>query len=782
MAFREGNSLIEAGQVDAGLAKLEEAASLDPKRAEFRTTLLRQREQAVQRLLVQGDTARQQGDHTLALAAYRRAASLDPQSSRAKLALEAYDRDQRHQKLLEEAEAALKAGRASDAQTRVRVILTENRQHRGAQELQKRLEPTTIAAREPTVSTALQRPITLEFRDTDLKTIFELISRTTGMNFFFDKDVRPDLRTTVFVRNTSIEDVIRFILVTNQLERKVLNENTLLIYPNSAAKLKEYQDLVTKTFYLAHADAKQTANMIRGLVKTRDVFIDEKLRMVVIRDTPDAVRMAEKLVAAQDLAESEVMLEVEVLEVASNLLTDLGIRYPDQVAVSVVGAAGTAGTLTLPELQNRDSSLYRISVTNPLLIVNLKDQQGRTNTLANPRIRVKDGQKARVHIGDRVPVITTTLTATSFVSESVSYLDVGLKLEVEPTISLSNEVSIKMGLEVSNIVQEIRSATGTLTYQLGTRNANTVLHLRDGETQILAGLISDDERKSAERVPGLGRLPIIGRLFSSERATNTKTEIVLLITPRIVRTLARPEAQLTEFMSGTDAAIGAAPLVLRSVEPQSGAAAPRPTPGAPAGASAPGSTPLPGAPPVPGPPPIGGAPAPAFSSAPTGPSGFAPGPSTVPPAPALAGTARAPSGPAVATLSAQGPKQAKVGEEFRVIVDLAAEAPVRAGSFDLAFDQSRLKILKVEDGAALKQAKGSSFNYTVQEKEGRLSVSYAAPEPLKGTQNLAAITFQVSGPHPGTTLITLTNVAGVDTAGQPLAVATPVPLTMSISR
>jgi general secretion pathway protein D len=194
--------------------------------------------------------------------------------------------------------------------------------------------------------------------------------------------------------------------------------------------------------------------------------------------------------------------------------------------------------------------------------------------LANPRIRVKNKDKARVHIGDRVPVITTTAAATGgFVSESVSYLDVGLKLEVEPLIFLDDDVGIKVGLEVSNIVREIRSVgSNTLTYQVGTRNAATNLRLRDGETQVLAGLINDDDRKSADRVPGLGDLPVVGRLFSHTRDSNTRTEIVLLITPRLMRTLARPDAGAVEFAAGTESStgtprLGAAPLAIPSIPP-----------------------------------------------------------------------------------------------------------------------------------------------------------------------------------------------------------------------
>ncbi|MCI3953243.1 MAG: hypothetical protein K0R53_2742, partial [Burkholderiales bacterium] len=395
-----------------------------------------------------------------------------------------------------------------------------------------------------------------------LRSVFELISKHTGLSFIFDRDVKPDVRTTVFVKDTTIEDVIRFVLVTNQLERKVLNETTLLIYPNTPAKTRDYKELVVKSFYLANADVKHTANMIRALVKTRDMYIDEKLNLLVIRDTPEAVRIAERLVANQDLAEPEVMLEVEVLEVGTTLLSELGIRWPDQISASLVGAAGVPGQITLPEWQNRNSSLVRLSVTDPFLIVNLKNQNGRTNILANPRIRVKNKDKAKVHIGDKVPVITTTAAGTGFVSESVNYLDVGLKLEVEPTVFLEDEVGIKVGLEVSNIVREITSKSGTLTYQVGTRTAATTLRLKDGETQVLAGLISDEDRRTAAKVPLLGDLPVVGRLFTNNNDTASKTEIVLLITPRVVRNLKRPGIQLEEFPSGTEGAVGAAPLML----------------------------------------------------------------------------------------------------------------------------------------------------------------------------------------------------------------------------
>jgi general secretion pathway protein D len=318
---------------------------------------------------------------------------------------------------------------------------------------------------------------------------------------------------------------------------------------------------------------KQTANMIRTLVKTRDIFIDEKINLLVIKDTPAAIRLAERLIAAQDLAEPEVMLEVEVLEINRNFLRELGVKFPDSLAVGLVGAAGIPGTVGLPEWLNRNSSLVQLSFSDPLFLFSLRQTDGAAVVLANPRIRVKNKDKARIHIGDRVPVITTTAAATGgFVSESVQYLDVGLKLEVEPLISLDDEVGIKVGLEVSRIVSELQRGN-SLTYQIGTRNASTNLRLRDGETQVLAGLISDEDRRSASRVPGLGDLPIAGRLFSSTRDTNNRSEIVLLITPRLVRTLVRPDGGSVEFAAGTEASSGARPgaapvVIAPQVQPQ----------------------------------------------------------------------------------------------------------------------------------------------------------------------------------------------------------------------
>jgi general secretion pathway protein D len=601
-AFEEGRSLVEAGNAEQGLVRVLEAAKLEPGNLEYRTYYYRQRDAAVQRYVALGEHARGSQQFDLAEQAYRRALNLDPTNARAIDALEILAVDRRHRALLLEAEALLKQGNTDAAHAKAREILVQNSGHREAQALLRRIEALTLkaATATPQLSAALRKPVTLEFRDAPLRSVFEIISKQSGLNFLFDRDVPGDLKTTVFVKNTTIEDAIRFVLVTNQLERKVLNETTLLIYPNTAAKNRDYRELVIRSFYLSNADVKQTANMIKALIRTRDLFVDEKLNLLVMRDTPEAVRMAERLVANQDLGEPEVMLEVEVLEVGTTLLSQLGIQWPSQVGVGVIGAAGVPGTINWSEL-GQGAGLLRLTFDDPLLLLSLRKQDGRTNVLANPRIRVKNREKARIHIGDKVPVITSTTTATGFVAESVTYLDVGLKLEVEPQIFLENDVAIRVGLEVSNISREIVSRAGTVTYQVGTRNAATMLRLKDGETQVLAGLINDEDRRSANKVPGLGDLPGIGRLFQRTSDTLNKTEIVLLITPRVVRNLARPDARLEEFAAGTDAAIGADAVTLPQGAPYAGiGGATPPAPGAIPGA-APGFVPGTGPTTVPGP-------------------------------------------------------------------------------------------------------------------------------------------------------------------------------------
>src|SRR5687767_9997323 len=557
-ALKHGQNMIEAGNEEQGLTRLEQAMKDNPNDAEIRNYYLRHKAVAVQRYLQMGETARAAGAYEQAEASFQRALRFDADNANAKAGLQAVARERASAALVKEADAAMTRGDTQTALAKAQEVLKHHPTQRDARSIVRKVEEQKVKAEatSPQLAAALKDTITIELRDAPVRTVFELLSKKSGLNFVYDRDVPPDLRVTVFVKDTTIEEVIRFVLVTSQLERRVLNPNTVLIYPNTPAKSQAYRELTVKSFYLANADVKQTANMVRSLAKTRDLFVDEKLNLLIVRDTPEAIRMVEKLIANHDLGEPEVMLEVEVLEIGHSQLSQIGVEWPGRAALGVQGAGGVPGQVTGTEAQNLSSGMFRLTVSDPLIALNLRQQAGRTNVLANPRIRVKNKEKARIHIGDKVPVITTTAGATGFVSESVNYLDVGLKLEVEPLVHLEDDVGIKVGLEVSNISSEVKTGSGTIAYQVGTRNTNTTLRLRDGETQVLAGLINDEDRRSAQQVPGLSRLPLIGRLFSNNSDTVNKTEVVLLITPRVIRNIERPGARIEEFNSGTELEVG----------------------------------------------------------------------------------------------------------------------------------------------------------------------------------------------------------------------------------
>jgi general secretion pathway protein D len=596
MAYRDGRNLVEQDQVEAGLLKYQDAMKRDPGNAVYRSAYLEARDRTSARLLEQADQLVNQGKYLPAAQNFQRVLAMNPQNERARAGLRALEMADRHEKLLAQAGASLEQKEFEAAKSRVATVLAEKPDHARGRALMREInEQMPQPALESGLSKAYKTPITIEFREAPLKQVFDIISRRSGLNFVFDKDVKSDARTTIILKNSTVESAIYFLLMTNQLEQQVMDANTILIYPNTAAKLKEYQETVVRTFYLSNAEAKTVANTLKTILKSRDVVADEKLNLVILRDSADAVKLAEKIIATQDQAEPEVMLDVEILEVKRSRLLQLGVEWPTTAALSVLNSARTSTPLTLRDLDfiNRDF----IGVTGLSANINVKKTDGDTNLLASPRIRVRNKEKAKVVIGEKVPVITTTVSPGTggFAYESVSYVDVGLTLNAEPTIYLNNEVGIRIALEVSNLIDRVTTKTGTTAYQIGTRQASTFLQLKDGENQVLAGLINSEERSTGNRVPGLGDIPILGRLFGSQTDDKQKTEIVLSITPHLVRNLQRPEMSAAEFSAGTEANFRRKPDVTPRqpvVLPGARPAAAAPAPGAvPAAVQAPAAAP-----------------------------------------------------------------------------------------------------------------------------------------------------------------------------------------------
>lgn len=557
MAFREGKSLVEAGQVEQGLNKLQEALAYDARNAEYRSAYLQTRERVSLKLLTQADADFAENRLETASNNYQRILTFDPTNERAKSGLNKIAMQRRHALTIQDVKAALNQNDAAFAVNKLRELLIENPNNAEARAMQQSLqEKTAKPPIETALATSFKKPITIEFKDVALKQVFEVISRTSGLNFLFDKDVKTDQKTSIFLKNSTIESAVHFTLLTNQLEQQVLDASTILIYPNTPAKVKDYQEMMVKTFFLANAEAKAVATTLKTILKIRDIVVDEKLNLMIVRDSPDAIRLAEKIIAMQDVPEPEVMLEVEILEIKRSRLQELGIKWPDSLNLTPLPSLA-GGSLTLGDLKSNINS-GTVSATIGNLTLNAKKQDSDVNLLANPRIRARNHEKAKIMIGERVPNVTTTTSGT-FVSDSIAYLDVGLTLNVEPTVYLDNDVAIKVSMEVSSIVSQFQTKNGSSAYTIGTRSANTVLRLRDGENQVLAGLINDEDRRSATKVPLLGEVPILGRLFSTNADNNTKNEIVLSITPHIIRNIQRPEAEVAEFRSGTDSSFRTRP-------------------------------------------------------------------------------------------------------------------------------------------------------------------------------------------------------------------------------
>lgn len=521
-------------RMDRTAQKIDKAERVDQSNALYRQ---------VNGLFAEASDRIDAGDMQGARSRYNEVLRLDPRNPRALASLRAVDAAQSQADSISEARRLFVDGDIDGARTRVRRVLVENPNQSDARalwnEIALKLDQSTIIPRRLKSN---GKRVTLEFRDGTLRNVFEVISRISGVSIVLDPNMNPDLLVSVFLKDASVEDAINFILSTHQLGKKVVSDNSLIIYPLTRAA--QYEEQAIRVFYLNHADAKQTAALVKAMLPLRDVFVDEKLNLLSVKAPFEQLLNVERLIADTDVPEPEVILEVEVLEVSSSRLTDLGLRYPN--TISFIGGSDPAvSTVPLSNLRNLTSEGIFLSPAPSLKLLRTDSD---TSLLANPRIRIQNREKAKLHIGDKIPIKTSTISSTgNIVGNSANYLDVGLKLDVEPRVKLNNEVIIKLSLEVSSATQLAGADFPTLS----TRNTSTIMMSADNETQVLAGLINDEDRKSANKVPGLVELPFIGRLFSGQNTNRQKTEIILLITPHVIRNVLRPDAGDAEFAGGT---------------------------------------------------------------------------------------------------------------------------------------------------------------------------------------------------------------------------------------
>jgi general secretion pathway protein D len=446
-----------------------------------------------------------------------------------------------------------------------------------------------------------------------------------------------------------------------------------------------------------------------------------------------------------DLPEAEVMMEVEVLEISRNKLQQLGIRYPEGATISPTALAGDP--LVLADLKAQDSTT--LQVTDLPVSIDLKKNVGVSSVLASPRIRARSREKAKILIGQRVPVITTSTVLTTGgngTSSNVQYVDVGLTLEVEPTVYMDSDVAIKINLEVSNIISSV-TVGDSLAYQIGTRNASTLLRLKDGETQILAGLINDQDRRSSSRIPGLGDVPLLGRLFSTNKTDTEKTEIVLSITPRIIRTQPRPTSDNTEFYFGTESSLRSSPLAMSSSNAVAAVAA----------ASA--ATTVAIAPDA--------AEAPAADAA-----------ADAPVETASADPADQPRERPVLTW--EGPAEVKVGQEFDVSLNLSSTAELTNVRSMVRFDPAVFELQRASAGNILSADAGAAIAPVINQRSGRAQFDVTGT-PVSGSGSLLNLHFKAVSPRPAS-MITVQQFAANGADGSAVPTIAPRPVTVVVKQ
>jgi general secretion pathway protein D len=774
---QQGLDDFDQGHYEVALQKLDQAAVGDPDNLTYKLDLKRRHDEAVQKLIAEGDRDRAAGQADAAEAAYRRALTIENANDRAHRGIEAVESDRRHAQVVAQAQLDLKGGDADQADARLRGVLAEDPGYAPASALRAKIDaargPVTVT---PRLRTRDNRPVTLQFRDASTKMVFEVLSRQTGINFIFDKDIKSDGKTTIFVQEVPIEQAIDLVLGQNQLARQVLSENMVLIYPNTTAKQKDYQDQIVKTFYLNTAAPKDVETLLKTVLDAKTMVINDRANAVIMRDTPENVRMAEKLVASIDIAEPEVMLEVEVLEITRSRLQQLGISYPTKATLS------TPSNLVLNNLRQQNGDT--ISVSPLSVTLDALKTTGLSNVLASPRIRARNKEKAKVLIGSRVPVITTAASASGnggvISNTQVQYLDVGLTLDVEPTIYADSDVAIKVNLEVSSITNRV-TVGDTIAYEIGTRNVTTLLQLKDGETQILAGLIKDSDTRSASKIPGLGDIPVVGRLFSDHNTSRDKTEVVLSITPHIIRANPRPSSDTTEFWYGTESRSGLSPLGAAGGQARTGGGATSATSGAvaateqlsrsPVDVNTTASTAD-----------AGGGAVMAVSGGVSGGSASVATPSAR--IAALQGITEVPSGRPTeadgpvphATATLVGPGEVKVGDEVSVTLQLQTDQAITRLRSQVRYDAAAFQLVAGDPGGLVPSAVGAKV--TGRAGGAQLDVMANSDSPISGGGELMVLRFKALQARPMTAFAAQITIMGA--SGAIMTSATPTPLSVSV--
>jgi general secretion pathway protein D len=408
----------------------------------------------------------------------------------------------------------------------------------------------------------------LVFRAASVRDIFTAVGHFAGVSVVFDPQFR-DATLSIDLRNSTLEDALQAVSSSTRNFYRVTAAKTITVIPDTPAKRREYEEEIIRTFYLSNADIKETLDVLRLVVDNRRISPIAGVNAIAIKDSPEKIAAASRVISAVDKARAELVIDMELLEVDRTRLQEFGLQIASPGSPGIDGAldANREG-LTLQNLRNLSQS--DIFVTGlPGLYYRLLKSDGNSRTLANPQLRTSDGIAATARFGDDVPVPSVTFApiASGGVNQqpitSFTYRTIGVNIEITPRLHHNDDISLRLKLEVSNL-----SGVGFQNLPtFGTRYVDTTIRLRDGETNLLAGLIRDEERTTLDGVPGLSDLPVVGRLFAKNHKESRQTDVVLMLTPRIIRVLDLTEADLRPFRVGRDSGGGVYELPLPAQPP-----------------------------------------------------------------------------------------------------------------------------------------------------------------------------------------------------------------------
>ncbi len=565
-AFQRGESFARKGDWDMAVKEFREANKTNPDNIEYRSSMLRAQVAAADQHYTKARNFLKERKLDQAVVELQQALYLNPANAAIQGALKSVLDIKQAEEHYSTALTYQELGRLSDAINELAQAVNldpENTKYYDS--LNKLQNKKTETEPEGALTLASDKPVTLNFKNTNIKDAFEFLSKLSGINILFDEEVKAP-PVTVFVKDVSFEHALNLLLSTNKLFMKKISADTIIIIPKSKGKIDQYQDLLVKTFYLNNAKSKDIVNLIRSMLDVKKVYVNEITNSITIRDTPEKIKLAEKVIRANDLKEAEVILDVEILEILRSNMLQYGWNFTPGLTASgsIQSTTGTTATngISLDELRNLSGQ--NIFITLPGVIISLIKQDADAQTLANPRVRVLNNKQAKFHVGDKVPIQTSTVTSTSTaaVTSTYEYRDVGIKLLIEPIVHLNNSVTLKINMEISTLGPPLDFGNGQKQYQFGTRTTETLVTLRDGEAVIIGGMIQDQERKSSIKIPILGEIPVVGRLFSSSTDQTVKTDILMSITPNIVRNMEIPDKEIQAFWSGTEEAYDTKPLFI----------------------------------------------------------------------------------------------------------------------------------------------------------------------------------------------------------------------------